>query len=93
MFKQLRVDVNIDKVEVYMKKGCLATCSYDLSSDSWEELVLETIKFAQIFGTGWALSGSIDEEINLSTTSFHHGNGVTLAHIQISRLNSDSIKS
>ncbi len=79
------LEIEIVSVEKYLNKGCLSTCSVELESKDWTQLVYKTILFAQRFGYGWSISGSIEEEVNLSTTGINAGCGITLADIYISR--------
>ncbi len=78
-----KAQFDILKVEPYLHKGCVATCEFTLSQKRWEDVVIEALKFAQKFGYGWGISGKIERELDLTTTRFSHGSGVTMVHIHI----------
>lgn len=78
-------EITVDKIEPYLDKGSLAECHIEIEANTWEELSFKVLSNAQKFGIGWVVSGSVEEEIDLTTSSFHAGNGVTIASIHFSR--------
>ena len=85
MKKHNNADFEIIKVEKYLNKGSLALCETTIKSIEWKDKVFEVLKFAQTFGLSWSISGDIEEEINISTTRFSAGDGVSLADIQLTK--------
>lgn len=80
-------DYTVGAVETYLDKGCVCICSFEITSRqtlSWQELVFEVIRECQNFGYDWCISNQIEEELNLTTSSFHAGSGITMADVYVS---------
>ena len=75
----------INKVEPYLHKGCLAICEATFESQTWEQLIFEILLYAQQFGYSWVISENIEEVLSISTSQFHGGSGVSGADIRIEK--------
>jgi hypothetical protein len=88
--KALDVDGHSVTIEPYTKTGG-HTVSFrsQVESSNWPEAVIRVLEQAQRIGHQWTLSGSILEELDMSTnnTSFA---GVTLVHCRVRRLPSEA---
>lgn len=81
--KLLGLDYAEPTVTPYHKGGFTAAFSSQ-HSGSWAEIVLEILAAAQRLGSGWTLSGSIVNELDLITSSVRLA-GVELVHIAVRR--------
>lgn len=85
MIRHNEVEIELLSVAKYLDKGCLAICEIEIPMMKWELMIYEVILFCQSFGHSWNISGQINEEINLSTTHVHAGNGITLVDFYLER--------
>lgn len=68
----------------YAKGGIETVLEILLSADRWEGQVLDLIRVAQYLGYGWHITGSIDDEISMTSEKFRF-TGIRWACIDASK--------
>lgn len=68
----------------YAKGGTEATLALEIKGQNWSEQVLELVRTAQYLGYGWHITGSIDDEISLTSERFRF-TGIQWACIEASK--------
>jgi len=82
MKKGTGASFKIISAETYLNKGSVVRCRTMLpENDSWESTVFNILQLAQSYGRNWTIASDVSEELDMHTSSFHHGSGVTFSRI------------
>jgi len=64
------IDATLLSSEPYAKGGIETVLVRTLAADTWPTQVLELLRIAQFLGYGWHITGSIDDEISITSEKF-----------------------